>query len=299
MGTPLRDHKIEIRGKTKKEKGRRIMAQKGINIPENWHQNLDGSYDVEGTVYITKEYVSNGRLRTKFGKVSDKFYCSRAGLSSLEGCPREVGGSFDCEENELKTLKGAPKIVGKNFYCSQNQLISLEGAPNIVNGRFECCNNQLTTLCGAPKYVKDTFICKYNLLSNLEGSPIEVGNFNCSHNKLVTVTGAPKYIWGDFDLSSNPLRDLSDIPEIGGDLYAFDTNYYILQEDATIKSQLLPLLLKKGVHQDITIKCIDWSGFTRSLYEYTRWIPRGFNIRHINLTSKQQKELHAIQISRI
>lgn len=100
MGTPLRGHKIEIRGKTKKEKGRRIMAQKGINIPENWHQNLDGSYDVEGTVYITKEYVSNGRLRIKFGKVSDKFYCSRAGLSSLEGCPREVGGSFDCEGNK-------------------------------------------------------------------------------------------------------------------------------------------------------------------------------------------------------
>ena len=73
MGTPLRGHKIEIRGKTKKEKGRRIMAQKGINIPENWHQNLDGSYDVAGMVYISRKYVSNGKLRIKFGKVSDKF----------------------------------------------------------------------------------------------------------------------------------------------------------------------------------------------------------------------------------
>lgn len=72
MGTPLRGHKIEIRGKTEK-KGRRIMAQKRINIPENWHQNLDGSYDVAGMVYISRKYVSNGKLRIKFGKVSDKF----------------------------------------------------------------------------------------------------------------------------------------------------------------------------------------------------------------------------------
>lgn len=49
------------------------MAQKGINIPENWHQNLDGSYDVAGMVYISRKYVSNGKLRIKFGKVSDKF----------------------------------------------------------------------------------------------------------------------------------------------------------------------------------------------------------------------------------
>lgn len=49
------------------------MAYQKINIPENWHQNLDGSYDVAGMVYISRKYVSNGKLRIKFGKVSDKF----------------------------------------------------------------------------------------------------------------------------------------------------------------------------------------------------------------------------------
>ena len=65
--------KSKYEEKQRKKKGRRIMAQKGINIPENWHQNLDGSYDVAGMVYISRKYVSNGKLRIKFGKVSDKF----------------------------------------------------------------------------------------------------------------------------------------------------------------------------------------------------------------------------------
>ena len=31
------------------------------------------------------------------------------GLTSLEGCPREVGGEFDCLGNQLTTLEGAPR----------------------------------------------------------------------------------------------------------------------------------------------------------------------------------------------
>lgn len=68
----LRYAAIKSKYEKKPKKRRRIMAQKRINIPENWHQNLDGSYDVAGMVYISRKYVSNGKLR-KFGKVSDKF----------------------------------------------------------------------------------------------------------------------------------------------------------------------------------------------------------------------------------
>ena len=39
------------------------MVCNKLKIPEHWHQNPDGSYDVEGKIYITKKYVSNGRLR--------------------------------------------------------------------------------------------------------------------------------------------------------------------------------------------------------------------------------------------
>ena len=69
----LRYAAIKSKYEEKPKKRRRIMAQKRINIPENWHQNLDGSYDVAGMVYISRKYVSNGKLRIKFGKVSDKF----------------------------------------------------------------------------------------------------------------------------------------------------------------------------------------------------------------------------------
>lgn len=62
-----------IISKYKERKRVELMAYQKINIPENWHQNLDGSYDVAGMVYISRKYVSNGKLRIKFGKVSDKF----------------------------------------------------------------------------------------------------------------------------------------------------------------------------------------------------------------------------------
>ena len=44
-----------------------------LNIPEHWHRNLDGSYDILGNACITKEYVQNGRLRVRIRKVSGNF----------------------------------------------------------------------------------------------------------------------------------------------------------------------------------------------------------------------------------
>jgi hypothetical protein len=60
----------------------------------NYTINPDGSIDVDGDVSI-----ANGRLTKlplKFNKVSGDFYCSYNELTSLEGCPKEVGYYFYC-----------------------------------------------------------------------------------------------------------------------------------------------------------------------------------------------------------
>lgn len=114
-----------------------------MNIPNNWRLNADGAYDVDGDVHISDKYVRDGKLTVKFGKVTGTFKACGIGLTSLEGCPREVGGEFDCSENQLISLEGAPEKVAAGFYCSYNQLTSLEGAPEKVGGTFDCSDNSL------------------------------------------------------------------------------------------------------------------------------------------------------------
>ena len=47
------------------------------------------------------------------------FYCNKCNnITSLEGAPKEVGGSFECDGCiNLKNLKGAPEIVNGLFRC--------------------------------------------------------------------------------------------------------------------------------------------------------------------------------------
>ena len=52
--------------------------------------------------------------------VDRDFYCYTNNLTSLENCPKYVGGDFWCSYNLLTTLEGAPKVVGKDFYCGKN-----------------------------------------------------------------------------------------------------------------------------------------------------------------------------------
>lgn len=69
-------------------------------------------------------------------------------LKSLDGCPKEIGGSLDLSECNLSSLNGCPTRVGKNFDCSENELISLDGGPSFVGGYYNCSNNSITSLEG-------------------------------------------------------------------------------------------------------------------------------------------------------
>jgi hypothetical protein len=73
--------------------------------------------------------------------VDRDFYCYTNNLTSLENCPKYVGGDFFCGHNLLKSLEGAPKTVGGDFLCYNNKLKSLTGAPKFVGGEFSCHTN--------------------------------------------------------------------------------------------------------------------------------------------------------------
>ena len=203
-----------------------------------------GQVTCEGTVSF-KTGVS--RFPVQFEKVTNGFDCGFSpGLTSLEGAPREVGGTFYCANTGLTSLAGAPKKVG-DFVCRNNlHLRSLEGAPETVEGNFVCDNNHLLTtleggpkqvlgtvrcfgnarlvsLLGAPETVEGDFVCDSNhLLTTLEGGPKQVlGIMRCTGNaRLVSLLGAPTTVGGDFWCHDNPkLRSLEGLPSIPGILY--------------------------------------------------------------------------------
>ena len=99
----------------------------------------------------------------EWGVVKDDFDCSQCPITSLEGAPKEVGGSFVCYEcPKLTSLLGAPKKVGGAFDCSNcSNLESLKGAPKIVGGDFKCSNCEKLTskaLKDIEKQVKGTIL---------------------------------------------------------------------------------------------------------------------------------------------
>ena len=148
-----------------------------------WKLNADGFVDVDGVFDCSNKGISDFK-GIKFGKATGYFDCSYNNLISLEGGPKEVGGSFNCSYNNLTSLEGGPKEVGGSFNCSYNNLTSLEGGPKEVGGSFNCSDNNLISLEGGPKEVDGSFNCSDNNLISLEGAPIEIGReFYLDHNE--------------------------------------------------------------------------------------------------------------------
>ena len=77
---------------------------KEYNI-ENYTVNSDGTIDVNGDVRIFKKGGSKV-IPLRFGKVTGYFMCDNNKLTSLEGCPKEVGGDFHCSDNKLRRIEG-------------------------------------------------------------------------------------------------------------------------------------------------------------------------------------------------
>ena len=202
-------------------------------IKAGFKKNADGEFDVDGDFILTTHayLIVDGKLAVKFGKVSGNFNCSNyfnihnpCDLTSLEGCPREVGGSFYCRNwTNLKNLKGCPEKVGEDFDCSRcSNLMSLEGCPKMIGGNFRCDSCfKLTNLKGCPEKVGKHFSCAYcDGLTNLEGCPEKVGlGFYCYDcDSLKSLEGCPEKVDDDFVCyHCRVLKSLEGCPkEVGG-----------------------------------------------------------------------------------
>ena len=76
-------------------------------------------------------------LPVHFDHVAGDFSVEAKGLTTLEGCPRTVGGQFFASYNRIKDLIGGPDHVGKRYvvrYCEQ--LESLDGLATHIGQHF-------------------------------------------------------------------------------------------------------------------------------------------------------------------
>lgn len=172
-----------------------IIAQLNDDGNAKYSLSKDGKVNVNGNVKLSHKNLID--LPIRFGKVTGDFFINSNKITSLEGCPFEVGGVFECAGNLLKSLQYAPSIVGKDLYCSNNKLISLEGGPSKVGKDFDCSFNKLTTLEGCPPIINGDLSCEYNKLISFKGAPrIIKKDFTFNNNKLISLEGCPEKVGG-------------------------------------------------------------------------------------------------------
>ena len=83
---------------------RRNLIEKWLkeyNI-QNYTINDDFTIDVNGNVGLSKNHLSEFPEYIQFNIVKGDFDCRRGDLTSLKGCPREVGRHFDCSRNSTQ-----------------------------------------------------------------------------------------------------------------------------------------------------------------------------------------------------
>ena len=139
---------------------------------KNYTINPDGSIDVDGGVNLYDMNLTE--LPLKFNMVSGHFIISHNRITSLDGCPREVGGDFYCYNNNLVTLKGGPEFVDGCYRCSENKLESLKYSPLGIERSLFCEGNNIKTLEGFPMIIKGSLNLRNNPISIIDES-IKVG----------------------------------------------------------------------------------------------------------------------------
>jgi hypothetical protein len=130
---------------------------------DNYTINSDDTIDVDGDVNLDNKLGNIEKLPVKFGKVSGYFSCYGNELTTLEGCPKYVGGDFNCDNNKYKltTLKGIEKceIIGE--FCCINKNIPPENYIYIITAKiggeiftgYEAIDKILNTYKNEVKYL--------------------------------------------------------------------------------------------------------------------------------------------------
>lgn len=164
---------------------------------KNYTINDNGLVDVDGAVYISKTELT--KLPIRFGIVASEFECGHNSLTTLEGCPSQVGDYFACNGNQLTSLEGCPQIVGGDFYCDDNKLIDLTGCPKELGGGFFCEENPIGSIF---TIVRQDFLYAFNTYKVIKGREINLKRL--------------KYVMGLFDyrIRNNQLEEIREFYKI-------------------------------------------------------------------------------------
>lgn len=81
--------------------------------------NDDLTVDVNGNVHLDNKELT--LIPIQFGKVRKSFNCSNNPLTSLKGCPNQVGDFF-CQYTDIKNLNYCPIYVDGDFFCHGTKL---------------------------------------------------------------------------------------------------------------------------------------------------------------------------------
>lgn len=92
---------------------------------KNYTINPDGSIDVNGNVELGVYKLD--KIPLKFNNVSGYFNISYNNITSLEGCPKYIGGIFYCNNNKLTSLEYFPNKIKYSILLKGNPLESLAG----------------------------------------------------------------------------------------------------------------------------------------------------------------------------
>lgn len=157
--------------------------------------NKDGKFEVSARRVVINPQtpnekgasgITNGMFVWTY--VDMDFICnSNPNITSLEGCPKIVGGKFSCTFNpNLTSLEGAPEQC-QSFDCSNcPKLTSLKGGPKMITG-----NNKSSSY--------GSYLCiSCDNLESLEGAPQQntmIPKFAVGHcPKLTSLKGISKKI---------------------------------------------------------------------------------------------------------
>jgi hypothetical protein len=121
--------------------GKSVLIKKWLdemNI-KGYTINEDLTIDVDLAVNLIKKNLKEFPEYIQFNKVSNNFYCNYNMLTSLRGCPYDVGRNFYCNHNNLTSLDYFPKKVGNIVDCSNNDVeFSYDDVERICNPKNIC-----------------------------------------------------------------------------------------------------------------------------------------------------------------
>lgn len=95
-----------------------------VNGSINWYGNMDGMQPGSLTTLKNFPDIVTGSVNI----------FKNPKLTSLEGCPKEIGGSLVCDRCNIKSLKGIAENIGKNCIMSYNPVKDITPIKSIEIG---------------------------------------------------------------------------------------------------------------------------------------------------------------------